>query len=71
MTRITHSFAVALIFECSGEARVAEYCHEHGIVLAPVRFVHSDAMGELVALADEVYSIQSVKSDIPVQLRML
>lgn len=71
MIRITHAFAVALIFECSGEARVAEYCLEHGITLAPVRFVHSDAMGELVALQDEVYSIVPVQTAAPVQLRML
>ncbi|MBS0231856.1 MAG: hypothetical protein JSR99_00020 [Proteobacteria bacterium] len=71
MSKVTHAFAVALIFECSGERRVAEYCREHGIVLAPVRFVHHDAMGELVALADDVYSIQLVREAAPVQLRML
>lgn len=71
MSKITHAFAVALIYECSGEARVAEYCLEHSIVLAPVRFVHSDALGELVALQDEVYSILPVKSSADVELRML
>lgn len=71
MNRITHAFAVALIFETSGETRVAEYCMEHGITLAPVRFVHYDAMGELVSLADEVFSIQAVKEPIEAQMRLL
>lgn len=68
MSRITHAFAVALIYECSGERHVAEYCFEHGIVLTPVRFMHYDAIGELVALGDDVFSIQPVKSSTPVQL---
>lgn len=71
MSTVTHAFAVSLIFECAGEGRVAEYCLEQGIVLAPVRFVHYDAMGELVALGDEVYSIQSVKHPVEAQLRLI
>jgi hypothetical protein len=71
MSKITHAFAVALIFEVSGEGRVAEYCLEPGIALTPARFVHCDAMGELVALQDEVYSIVAVRAAMPVQLRML
>jgi hypothetical protein len=71
MSKVTHAFAVSLIHEVAGDARVAEYCLENGIVLAPVRFVHYDAMGELVALADEVFSIQPVKHPTEAQLRLL
>jgi hypothetical protein len=71
MTKITHAFAVALIFEVAGENRVAEYCLENGITLCPVRFVHYDAMGELVSLGEEIYSILPVKDPPEAQLRML
>lgn len=71
MSRITHAFAVSLIYEVAGESRVADYCLENGITLSPVRFVHYDAMGELVALGDDVFSIQPVKHPAEAQLRML
>lgn len=71
MSRITHAFAIALIFEVAGERRVAEYCMEHGITLTPMCFVHVDAMGELVSLNDQVYSIQPVMPPPLIQLSLL
>jgi hypothetical protein len=71
MKNISHALAVSLIYEVSGDGQVAEYCHLNSITLTPVRFVHYDAMGELVALGDDVFSINPVITPHAVQLPLL
>lgn len=71
MKHVSHALAVSLIYEVSGDRQVAEYCHHNAITLSPVRFVHYDAMGELVALGDDVFSINPVIPSHAVQLPLL